>query len=223
MIAEKIQLVTRHFLVALAYVMCSFGAVSAGDLTVAVTDDKGKPLADSVVLLTPKFALSGPVEANGDTVMQQQNTLFDPFVLPVQTGTRVSFPNLDEARHHVYSFSKAKPFELRLYGKDESNSIEFETPGVVALGCNIHDNMLAYIYVTDASIYLKTDESGVAAFEGLEDGNYDVEAWHPGLRNGEELPGFKDYSVTGEKSDLTIGLKLRRVWGQQRPAAEGQY
>ena len=194
----------------------------AGDLTVQATNDKGEPLENAVVSLTPKFQPAQPMPTPEVAEMRQQNTLFAPFVLPVRTGTNVSFPNFDEARHHVYSFSKARRFELRLYGMDESRSIEFDTAGVVALGCNIHDNMLAYIYVTDAPIYKKTDADGRVSLLNLEDGQYDIDVWHPGQR-GNGAPETMTVDIGETPTELTLPIRLRRVWGQQRPPADGQY
>ncbi len=197
-------------------------ACLAGPLSVEVTDNDGQALVNAVVSLSPAFPLSQPPEDMNRAEMRQENTLFAPFVLPVRTGTRVSFPNFDEARHHVYSFSKARTFELRLYGKDETNAIEFDQAGVVALGCNIHDNMLAYIYVTDAPIYGTTDEHGRADFPTLENGSYQLTVWHPGIRkNGAPEPVTLTIGDTNAVQKLTV--RLRRVWGQQRPPADGQY
>lgn len=200
----------------------SVSAANAGDLSIVVKDDDGAPLEHAVVQLTPKFDFSAPPTQMANAEMRQRNTLFEPFVLPVRVGTSVSFPNLDEARHHVYSFSRAKPFELRLYGKDESNSITFDNTGVVALGCNIHDNMLAYILVTDAPIYVTTGESGMAAFTDLENGVYDISIWHPGQKNRDSNESWS-VEVTDAKVTQDVQIELRRVWGQQRDPAEGQY
>ncbi|HET6942615.1 MAG TPA: methylamine utilization protein, partial [Sphingomicrobium sp.] len=85
----------------------------------------------------------------GTFSVSQRDMQFHPFVLVVPVGAKVSFPNLDPTRHHVYSFSPAKKFELKLFAKDQSRSVVFDKPGVVALGCNIHDAMTAFIYVAD--------------------------------------------------------------------------
>lgn len=196
-------------------------SVSAGDLAVTVRDDNGELLENAVVTLTPSFQPSNPFRNVQSTEMRQENTLFAPFVLPVAAGTEVTFPNFDEFRHHVYSFSSAKRFELRLYGQDETKAIVFDKPGIVALGCNIHDNMLAYIYVTDAPIFVKTDTDGVAHFEGLENGAYEVSVWHPGMR-GKRGAQPKDVLVT-DGSVETFDLRLRRVWGVQTPPAGEDY
>lgn len=108
--------------------------VYAGSLNVRVADNKGTVIENAVIFLTPQFSLKSPIPIRDDAEMRQQGILFSPAVLPVQVGTDVSFPNFDESRHHVYSFSKSKRFELQLYSRDASNSIVFETPGVVAIG-----------------------------------------------------------------------------------------
>ena len=102
--------------------------------------------------------------------MVQRNEAFNPFVLPVAVGTTVEFPNEDPFRHHVYSFSPAKQFELKLYCGDELQQVNFESPGVVALGCNIHDNILGYIYVVDTNLFGKTDQDGTVTISGMADG-----------------------------------------------------
>ena len=198
------------------------GTAAAGSLTVEVSTDKGKPLESAVVMLTPQFSLAKPLPDRKNAEMHQQNILFSPFVLPIKVGTNVSFPNLDESRHHVYSFSKAKRFELRLYGKDETNSVNFDAPGIVALGCNIHDNMLAYIYVTEAPIFLTTGADGTAAFPDLEDGAYEITAWHPGVRR-DGTPEARTVNVGAGTGSEKLSLRLRRVWGEQREPEEGQY
>lgn len=216
----KSALKTTFLVFALTIAVCNRAV--AGDFRVTVTNTSGEPLEHAIVTLTPKFSLQNKPVMGPDAVMRQQNTLFAPFVLPVQVGTSVSFPNLDESRHHVYSFSKAKRFELRLYGKDETNSISFEQPGVVALGCNIHDNMLAYVYVTEAPIFLKTDTTGGVLFEGLEVGAYEVEAWHPGVRK-KGSPKPATIMIANVNDGYEIALQMRRVWGEQRAPAEDQY
>ncbi|MBO6570554.1 MAG: hypothetical protein JJ960_17510 [Kordiimonadaceae bacterium] len=197
-------------------------SVNAGDLVVTAKNTDGDPLEFTVVQLTPKFETSLTWSGMLNAEMRQQNTLFQPFVLPVKVGTSVSFPNLDEARHHVYSFSRAKPFELRLYGKDESNSITFDNAGVVALGCNIHDNMLAYIYVTEAPIYLTTGPDGTITFSDLENGSYELSVWHPGQKDRDNSEAWS-VDITGGQTNRELTVDMRRVWGQQRQPAEGQY
>ena len=103
-------------------------------------------------------------------------------------GGQVSFPNKDGVRHHVYSFSPAKRFELKLYGRDESRSVRFEKAGVVALGCNIHDSMVAFIKVVDTPYAAKSDASGNVVLRGVPEGAATVRVWHPYMRQpGNEI------------------------------------
>jgi hypothetical protein len=113
--------------------------------------------------------------------MAQQDMTFDPFVLVVPVGAEVSFPNRDPFRHHVYSFSKVKTFELKLYPRGAAPVVKFETPGVVLLGCNIHDSMIAFIDVVDTPFAAKTDAQGRAVIHGVPEGAQKVTVWRPYL------------------------------------------
>ncbi|MDP3365352.1 MAG: methylamine utilization protein [Pseudomonas sp.] len=155
----------------------------AAALQAELVDAAGQPLADAVI------SLRGPLhapQALPPARMDQRNKQFQPHVLAVRTGTSVSFPNSDDIRHQVYSFSPAKRFELRLYQGTPSDPVLFDKPGLVVLGCNIHDWMLGYIYVTDDPWFAVSDEHGRAAIAELPAGRYAVTLWHPG--NPQLLP-----------------------------------
>src|ERR1700726_109306 len=132
-------------LVALVVALTAPGAALAADVVVSVRTPQGKPVSDAVVTLAAPH--SGPIRFPWAFRMAQHNMQFDPFVLIVPVGADVAFPNLDTVRHHVYSFSRAKTFELKLYGREETRVVHFDKPGVVDLGCNIHDNMVAFVVV----------------------------------------------------------------------------
>ena len=127
----------------------------AAPLTVRVLDGKGRPVRDAVVTLRPSGSTARPAPA-GRFSVSQKDMQFHPFVAVVPVGAKVSFPNLDPTRHHVYSFSPAKKFELKLFAKDQSRSVVFDKPGVVALGWNIHEGMTAFVMVTDSPWTAKT-------------------------------------------------------------------
>jgi hypothetical protein len=150
----------------------------AGDLVVALKSPSGAPVADAVVSIS---ARGGPIRFPWPYRMAQKNVQFDPFVLIVPVGASVSFPNLDSVRHHVYSFSPAKTFELKLYGKDETRVVEFDKPGIVQLGCNIHDSMIAFVVVVDTPYAAKTDAQGVATVHDAPAGTQEVTIWRPYL------------------------------------------
>ena len=156
-------------------------AAAAGTLDVTVRDAAGKPVRDAVVTVAVAGKASPP-RFPWPARVTQQDIQFDPYVLIVSVGASVAFPNKDKVRHHVYSFSKPKKFDLKLYGRDESRSITFDKAGAVALGCNIHDGMTAFIKVVDTPFAAKTDAAGRATIDGLPAGAARVIVWHPYAR-----------------------------------------
>jgi plastocyanin len=150
-------------------------ALSAS-LSVTIVDGTGAPLQDAVAWVVPRGA--APAGAKPQAAVQQIDKAFVPLVTVVQANTLVQFPNRDEVRHHVYSFSPAKVFEIKLYAGTQAPPVLFDKPGEVILGCNIHDHMIAYIYVVESPYFGKSGREGRVRFENLPAGDYDVRAWH---------------------------------------------
>jgi plastocyanin len=178
----------------------------APSVEATVTDQSGKPVLDAVVTLTP---VGGPPPALRPTpaVMDQVNKEFVPAVLPVVVGTPVSFPNRDNIRHHVYSFSPAKKFELPLYIGTPSAPVVFDKPGPVALGCNIHDWMVAYVYVVATPYFAKTGADGRTRIDGLPAGPYEARVWHPRQRG--ETAARPITLAEDEEGRVAFSLTLR--------------
>ena len=155
----------------------------AGNVSVTVLDESGKPLRDAVVFLESAQAkkLSKPLPL---AQMAQRDKAFLPPLLVITTGTSVSFPNIDTVRHHVYSFSPAKRFELKLYVGTPTNPVVFDKPGVVVMGCNIHDQMIAYILVVDTPFYGTATANGLVSINDVPPGDYSVRIWHSRLPVG---------------------------------------
>jgi plastocyanin len=160
--------------------LCAAAGSRAATVEVRLAQTDGLPLADAVLVAYPAAA-GRPTPASKVAVMDQRDHRFVPHVLAVETGTRVRFPNSDNVSHHVYSFSPAKRFEIFLAKGAPAREVEFDRPGVVALGCNIHDWMLAYIDVVDSPFFAVTGADGAAALADLPAGTYRLEAWHPRL------------------------------------------
>src|SRR3954454_1358127 len=171
----------RNILVVLALAGAST-PLAAAPLSVRVVDASGKPVRDAVVTLYPTVNAARPAHAGSRFVVSQQHLQFHPFLTIVPVGADVSFPNLDPTKHHVYSFSAAKKFELKLFAKDQSRTVHFDKPGVVALGCNIHDQMSAFIVVTDSPWTARTNAQGLVTFADAPNGPGRVTVWHPYLR-----------------------------------------
>ena len=154
----------------------------AGDVLVNVKDDKGAAVADAVVSLVALDAPAPlPAPPTDAVVVAQQGQEFDPYVTAVVVGTRVSFPNHDKVHHQIYSLSKTKPFEIALHGPGGDQTITFDKPGIVAIGCNIHDWMSAYVVILATPNFLKTPAGGTARLAALPPGRYRLDVWHPRL------------------------------------------
>ncbi len=165
-----------HLVVAL--VAFAAMAAEATGIDATVRDASGKPIPDAVVYAIPASG-ARPPPAGAAAVMDQIDKEFVPHVLVVQAGTRVKFPNQDNIRHNVYSFSPAKTFSLELYRGNEAAPVQFDKPGLVVVGCNIHDFMLGYIVVVDTPHFAKTAADGVGRLRGLAPGAHELRAWHP--------------------------------------------
>lgn len=169
----------RHSYFYLKFVFCLsyFLAVSAyaqNDYTFYVTDNKGLPLAD--VIIEPDLA--AVTNATADVaIIDQIDKQFIPQQILIETGQLVDFPNSDNIRHHVYSFSKAKMFELKLYADTPESPIQFPEHGVVVLGCNIHDSMIGYIFVSKSTQSVMTGDRGDVSIQS-EQAIKQINVWH---------------------------------------------
>jgi len=152
----------------------------AGALQVSVRGAGGLPLPDAVVYAVPVAGMELPAPKAAE--IDQRNRMFVPSVTVVQTGAAVSFPNSDNIRHQVYSFSKAKTFNIKLYSGRPAEPVVFDQPGVAVLGCNIHDRMIAWVVVVDTPWFDRTDAAGAAVLTGLPSGEYLLNVWSAGLQ-----------------------------------------
>lgn len=188
------------------------GGVHAANLQVTV-NGQGKPAADAVVSLHSSAAAAATRPGRG--TVDQRDTQFVPRVSVVTVGTPVSFPNSDNVRHQVYSFSPAKRFELPLYAGKPAAPVVFGTPGVVELGCNIHDWMLAYVVVVDTPYYMITDARGQGRIEAPV-GTYTLRVWHPGLKGGK--PYEETVVLSAASLERTVALSLVATPAAPAPA-----
>ncbi len=195
-------------ILALVFAFIAGPAAIAGDLTVSVRDSDGRPVRDAVVTVTPSVGVPrGPIRLSWAQRIVQQDLQFQPFVLIAAVGQSVSFPNLDRVRHQVYSFSRGNRFEIELYGRDQTRTHTFATPGVAALGCNIHDQMLAYVRVVDTPYAGKTAATGDVVIPAIPAGTATLKVWHPRL------------NVRGNESSSTLTIGT----GPSRQTATGDF
>jgi len=153
--------------------------VRAASFSLTAIDVAGKPVTGVVAALVPDTKPGFTAKAKA--IMDQRNQQFTPGVLAVRTNTLIYFPNSDDVRHQVYSFSPAKRFELRLYHGRTAEPVLFDQPGQVILGCNIHDSMVGYIYVVDTEYFAVDNDQGQLAIANVPAGNYTLEIYQPKL------------------------------------------
>lgn len=170
---------SHRFVVVLLGLSLGASSARAAELSVDVLDMAGRPARNIVVIATPKIPMPATARPATPVEMDQVDRQFSPYVLAIQTGTPVLFVNNDSIAHQVYSFSPAKRFELALYHGTPREPVVFDRPGIVTIGCNIHDNMLGYLYVTDAPWFGTTDGKGHWSASGVPAGEYEVQAWTP--------------------------------------------
>ncbi len=199
------------FLAALLVGLCS--PCFSGTLEAIVKDDKAVPVKGVVVYAISKDPSLARKSGNVSATIDQKDKEFIPDIIPLATGTAVNFPNHDNLRHHVYSFSDAKKFELPLYMGTPASPVLFDRPGVVVLGCNIHDWMSAYVFVADTPFYSTTDASGRATIGNLPSGEYEVRVWHPRLKAEARAQRVKIADSSPANAEFAVSLaRPLRPW-----------
>ena len=185
----------------------------ASELTVRVNDQHGAPVPDAIVTLTPRLGteiaaslVHPPARVH---VIDQKDETFIPYLEVFRAGDSVVFRNSDRTRHHVYSFAPVRPFEFMLLPGESSQPLQLDKPGVIAVGCNIHDQMITYLFVSDAALIARAEKDGRAYLASAPPGSYDVRAWHPLLRPGEpDNAQTLTITTTGGGKALAFALQL---------------
>jgi plastocyanin len=193
---------------ALLLALLGAGAAFASDISATVKDDAGAPVSDAVVIAVADAPVKLPTPRLESVVQEMKE--FKPFVKAVLVGTPIEFPNRDDVLHHVYSFSPARSFELKVYAGTPPAPIVFDKPGPVALGCNIHDWMLAYVYVSESPYFGVTDIEGHVRLANLPAGKYSVRVWHYRLAQHEGDTAQPVNASGAEAVQVAWNLKLKR-------------
>jgi plastocyanin len=181
-----------------------WGPAQAANVQVQVLDGSGKPITDAVVFLDSKDAKAAlkPVR---DTAIAQVSKEFTPRLTVVPVGSAVDFPNRDKVRHHVYSFSPAKNFELKLYAGTPAAPVVFDRAGVAVLGCNIHDNMIAWVVAVETPYYGRSAADGRVQLSGVPEGSYRLRVWHIDMAPG-AAPTDQPFDVVSSGAAATVRL-----------------
>jgi plastocyanin len=192
----------------LLFAVC--GSAAATNFTAEVSDQDGRPVANAVIVLVPDSKTSMPAAATrlaAERTIDQRGETFIPLVTIVPKGGHIFFANNDQTTHQVYSFSAVKQFEITLTRGEKSPPIAFDNSGVAALGCNIHDHMIAYAFVAESPWAVLTGSDGRGTIADVPPGNYEAQVWHPKLPPGRATPSLKA-SLSGDTTRLTVNIKL---------------
>jgi plastocyanin len=184
----------------------------AQSLAIQLNDADGEPVSEAVIeILLPK-ELRSAYQPSADIEVDQMDKEFIPNVSTIVAGNNVAFPNSDDILHHVYSFSPTGTFYIPLYGKDTQDNYSqvFNEAGVIEIGCNLHDWMLAYIYVAETSLSSISDGNGQAALESVPTGTFELRIWHPRLKQQDVAMTHMIEFVKGEQVILDFTLELQR-------------
>ncbi|MGO9850615.1 MAG: methylamine utilization protein [Steroidobacteraceae bacterium] len=211
---------TRPVLRAISSLLTLLGVLAAhslpaSTLVITVQTADGKALTGAVVTAYPLDGAAhrpAPIRA----VMDQVNRAFLPDLLVIPVGSTVVFPNSDSVSHQIYSFSPAKRFQLPLYRGTPYPPVHFDQTGVVTLGCNIHDEMVGYLVVTDAAYFGRTDAKGAWSSE-VARGRYRISIWHPRMRDSDA--DLERELTVGEADHAELTLRLVKAL-QPAPLAD---
>lgn len=182
----------------------------ATNFTAEVVDQDGHPVVNAVVSLVPESKSAIPAAATRlatEKTIDQRNETFLPLVTIVPKGGHIIFVNNDQTTHQIYSFSTVKQFEITLARGEKSPGVAFDNSGIAALGCNIHDHMIAYAFVAESPWTALTGADGGAAIADVPAGNYQAQIWHPKFPPGREPPSLRAV-ISGETTRLTVNVKL---------------
>jgi plastocyanin len=201
--------------VSLGLVIALAGQAGAATLEALVQNPRGQAVLDAAVVLEPL----APTRAKGHATaaIEQRGSEFIPYVTVAQTGTAIDFPNNDTTKHHVYSFSPAKRFEIKLYAGKPGQPVIFDKPGQVAIGCNIHDWMEAYVLIVDSPYFGTTGADGRVVIQNVPAGHYRLQLWHPQQKAAQPAVEI-EVGNAPTKTKLVLDVKPR----ERKPRIESE-
>lgn len=201
---KSVACLARWRVLASAFLLCVATQAAAEPWNVTVVDQDGRPVPDALVMLNDGTVMP-PAAASLEVA--QRNAEFEPRIAVVSRGTAVQFPNRDRARHHVYSFSSARTFEIELYKGTPSDPVAFEQNGIVTIGCNVHDWMYGVIYVIDTPFYGVSTSQGRAVVPRPAGDQFELTVWHPDQADGGVTRSVTLNADNASGTDVTISMR----------------
>lgn len=209
----------------LFFIICLTVSFASAGHEVSLVDSEGDPLHEAVLMQFKTSAAEENTETDSEVhIMDQINHQFAPQLIVIKSGDFVNFPNSDNVRHHVYSFSPAKTFELALYEAGTSPDMAFSTQGIVVVGCNIHDQMRGHIVVAGTERYRMSDKNGLFSFpdEWVNHGDWFV--WHPWMSDQGLKPQPVDLNEwVGGESETVVTIPVTKPMQEQESELERRF
>ena len=192
-----------------ALLLGSAGAADAAQVVVHFSDAHGRAVNDAVIMLTPDTTVPAIASTAPPAtyIIDQRDETFIPYVQVLRPGDKVVFRNSDRTRHHVYSFAAIKTFEFVLRPGESSPALSLDQAGIAAVGCNIHDHMATYLFVTAVSAVAMSSRDGTAVLGRLAPGGYTAHVWHPQLHPGHPEP-VQSVTIAGDTDTVQLNFKL---------------
>ncbi len=198
-----------HYNLYLILLLLISSGASAQERKLRVVDADGKPQGKVMASLVPAVG-HAPTVTDGKTArMDQRDLQFIPRVSPIRVGTRMSVPHSDHATHHLHSFSSAKHFELRRNKDRPGDPGDVLIPGVVGLGCNLHNWMLGDIVARDTPYFAKIGHDPRMKVAGMPAGKYALDVHH--LRQPGSEPDSNPVIMTPEMVEKSVSLAVELV------------
>ena len=184
--------------------LLAISQVHAVEMTLKFVDRNGQPVVGMIAEIHQTELSSVPEKV---AIIDQIDRTFVPLVLLAKTGQRVNFPNSDNVRHHVYSFSDIRQFSTPLYADEPIEPILFDRAGIAVLGCNIHDSMVAYVYVSEWEHAFQSNAAVQLRITGVTGAPDTLHLWHPWLQTPDSRQSL-DISQLGDGAELTVEVNV---------------
>ncbi len=177
----------------------------ATELDILLRDQRGAPVADAIVVLSADAAITPPSQT---TLVDQKNEAFTSLVSLLRPGDSIRFHNSDKVLHHVYSFARLNPFDVHVRPGETTAEVLYATAGLAAIGCNVHDDMLTYAFVTDRPFAAKTGSDGRARILDAPEGETRLAIWHP-RQQAKDQTIEADIVISGTEQSLEFTIDMR--------------
>lgn len=177
--------------------------VWSGTIAGTIHDQQGAGAEDVVVFLKVKDASVEVAPSGQSYVMDQKNMEYVPHVVVIRKGESVTFKNSDALMHNVHAFlGRRSMFNIGIPAGGPDVTKPFKKVGEVAILCNVHPEMSAWVIVLEGPYFALSDEAGDYEISDVPTGMYTLVTWH------EELGAQEQEVTVPVDGSVTVDLTL---------------